>query len=114
MKTAVSALLVAILVLPVTAAGPSGKPEEVGISSERLQRLTQMIKRRIDAGDLAGAVTVVARRGRVVHLTAQGVSDLDSKQAMTTANMFRIASMTKPVVGVAIMMLVEEGKLRIN
>ena len=114
MKPVFCALLVVSLVLPVTAAGPTGKPEEVGVSTERLQRITQMIKRRIDAGDLAGAVTLVARRGKVVHLVAQGVSDLDSKQPMTTANMFRIASMTKPVVGVAVMILVEEGKLRIN
>jgi CubicO group peptidase (beta-lactamase class C family) len=114
MKTAACILLLVALVLPVAAVGPTGKPEEVGVSSDRLQRITQMIKRRIDAGDLAGAVTVVARRGRVVHLVAQGVSDLGSKQPMTTANMFRIASMTKPVVGTAIMMLVEEGQLRLN
>jgi len=114
MKTALCALVLVALVLPVTAAGPTGKPEEVGVSTERLQRITQMIKRRIDAGDLAGAVTLVARRGKVVHLVAQGVSDLDSKQPMTTANMFRIASMTKPVIGTAIMMLVEEGKIRLN
>jgi len=115
MKTVLSVMLLFTLILPVSAAAPTtGKPEEVGVSTERLQRITQMIKRRIDAGDLAGAVTLVARRGKVVHLVAQGVSDLDSKQPMMTANMFRIASMTKPVVGVAVMMLVEEGKLRLN
>jgi CubicO group peptidase (beta-lactamase class C family) len=114
MKTAACVLLVLALVLPVAAVGTTGKPEEVGVSTERLQRITQMIKKRIDSGDLAGAVTLVARRGKIVHLVAQGVSDLDSKQPMTTANMFRIASMTKPVVGVGIMTLVEEGRLRIN
>jgi CubicO group peptidase (beta-lactamase class C family) len=114
MRTAACILLLVALVLPAGAAGPTGKPEEVGVSTERLQRITQMIKRRIDAGDLVGAVTAVARRGKIVHLVAQGVTDLDSKQAMTTGNMFRIASMTKPVVGTAIMMLVEEGKLRLN
>jgi CubicO group peptidase (beta-lactamase class C family) len=114
MKPFLCAVLLALLVLPVTTAGPSGKPEEVGLSTERLQRVTQMLKRRIDAGDLAGAVTAVARRGKVVHLVAQGVTDLESKQPMTTGNMFRIASMTKPVVGVGIMMLLEEGKLRLT
>jgi len=114
MKIAACVVVVVALVLPIAAVGTTGKPEEVGVSTERLQRITQMIKKRIDAGDLAGAVTLVARRGKVVHLVAQGVSDLDSKQPMTTANMFRIASMTKPVVGTGIMMLVEEGKLRIN
>ena len=73
-----------------------------------------MIERRIAAGDLAGAVTIVARKGKVAHLAAQGVMDLESKQPMTPAAMFRIASMTKPVVGVAIMMMVEEGKLQLN
>ena len=114
MKPFICAVLLALLVLPTTAAGPAGKPEEVGLSTERLQRVTQMLKRRIDAGDLAGAVTAVARRGKVVYLVAQGVTDLESKQLMTTGTMFRIASMTKPVVGVAIMMLVEEGKLRLT
>ena len=90
------------------------KPEDVGLSSERLQRITQMIERRIAAGDIAGAVTIVARRGKVAHLSAQGVMDLDTKQPMTPAAMFRIASMTKPVIGVSIMMLVEEGKLHLN
>jgi CubicO group peptidase (beta-lactamase class C family) len=116
MKTAIQCVvLVTVLALPIVAApAPSGKPEEVGLSSERLQRITQMIQRRIAAGDLAGAVTVVARRGKVVYVSAQGVMDLQAKQPMTSASMFRIASMTKPITAVAIMMMVEEGKLRLN
>jgi CubicO group peptidase (beta-lactamase class C family) len=115
MKTAVlSVLLLAFLALSVDTAPSIGKPEDVGLSSERLQRVTQMIQRRIAAGDLAGAVTIVARKGRVAYLNAQGVMDLESKQPMTPATMFRIASMTKPVVGVAIMLMVEEGKLRLS
>jgi CubicO group peptidase (beta-lactamase class C family) len=115
MKTTVAcALLLALFVLPTVASVTAAKPEEVGLSSERLQRVTQMIQRRIAAGDLAGAVTIVARRGKVAHLSAQGVMDLGTKQPMTPATMFRIASMTKPVVGVSIMMLVEEGKVRLS
>ena len=116
MKSAVSSFLVlAVLALTVvTASSPTVKPEEVGLSSERLQRISQMIQRRIAAGEVAGAVTVVARRGKVAHYSAQGVMDLESKQPITPASMFRIASMTKPVVGVAIMMMVEEGRLRLN
>jgi len=116
MKTAaLCALLVTALTMPaMTASSPTAKPEEVGLSAERLQRITQMIERRIAAGDLAGAVTIVARKGKVVHHAAQGVMDLQSKQPMSTASMFRIASMTKPVIGVAVMMLVEEGKLHLN
>jgi CubicO group peptidase (beta-lactamase class C family) len=115
MKTAVlSVFLLTVLARPVGTATSVAKPEDVGLSSERLQRVTQMIQRRIAAGDLAGAVTIVARKGRVAYLNSQGVMDLESKQPMTPAAMFRIASMTKPVVGVAIMMLVEEGRLRLN
>jgi len=115
MKTAARCVLFAALLAgPLVAAGTTAKPEDVGLSSERLQRITQMIERRIAAGDIAGAVTVVARRGKVAHLAAQGVIDLETKQPMTPAAMFRIASMTKPIIGVSIMMLVEENKLRLN
>jgi CubicO group peptidase (beta-lactamase class C family) len=116
MKTAaLCALLLTVLTIPAsTASSPTAKPEDVGMSTERLQRITQMIDRRIAAGDLAGAVTIVARKGKVVHHSARGVMDLQSKQPMSTGSMFRIASMTKPVIGVAVMMLVEEGKLHLN
>jgi CubicO group peptidase (beta-lactamase class C family) len=121
MKTAAQSFLLFLLVVvaPPTvitsgASAPRGKAEDAGLSPERLQRLSQMIQRRIAAGDLAGAVTVVARKGKVAYVSAQGVMDLESKQPMTETSMFRIASMTKPVVGVAIIMMVEEGKLRLN
>ena len=115
MKTAVlCAFLLTVLTLPALTASPTGKPEEVGLSSERLARINQMIERRIAAGDLAGAGTIVARKGKVVHHSTQGVMDLDSKKPMASSSMFRIASMTKPVIGVAVMMLVEEGKLHLN
>src|SRR5260221_108293 len=116
MKTAVplSCVLAALALSLVSASAPGVKPEDVGLASERLQRINQMIARRISVGDIAGAVTIVARKGKVAHLSAQGVMDVESKQPMTPAAMFRIASMTKPVVGVAIMMMVEEGKLHLN
>src|SRR3954452_5180169 len=119
MKTAISlAVLLAAFGLPVvtvsTASSAGVRPEDVGLSSERLQRISQMIARRIAAGEIAGAVTVVARKGKIAFEASQGVMDVDSRQPMTPANMFRIASMTKPVIGVAIMMMVEEGKLHLN
>jgi CubicO group peptidase (beta-lactamase class C family) len=116
MKAAVSlaSVFAALALSVVTASSPAVKPEDVGLSSERLQRISQMIGRRIAAGEIAGAVTIVARKGKVAHFSAQGVMDLESKQPMTPASMFRIASMTKPVLGVAIMMMVEEGKLHLN
>jgi CubicO group peptidase (beta-lactamase class C family) len=105
----------ALLALPLAAGPvPSAKPEEVGMSSERLKRIDQMVQRRIEAGDLTGAVTIVARKGKVVHLEAQGLMDLDSKKPMTKDTMFRVASMTKPVTGLAIMMMIEEGKVRLT
>src|SRR5688572_16865033 len=108
------ALLVAMLAVPTLASVTVVKPEDVGLSAARLQRITEMVQRHIAAGDMTGAVTIVARRGKVAHLAAAGVMDLDSKRPMTPDSMFRIASMTKPVVGVAIMMLVEEGKLHLS
>jgi CubicO group peptidase (beta-lactamase class C family) len=114
-RTVPPCLLLAVLALTVvSASAPTVKPEDVGLSSERLQRISQMIQRRIAAGEVAGAVTIVARKGKVAHVSAQGVMDLESKQPLTSASMFRIASMTKPIVGVAIMMMVEEGRLRLN
>jgi len=110
------ALAVMLLALPLGAASsvPSAKPEDVGVSSERLQRITQMIQRRIAAGEMSGAVTIVARKGKIVHLEAQGVLDLESKKPVAKDSMFRVASMTKPVTGLAIMMMIEEGKVRLN
>jgi CubicO group peptidase (beta-lactamase class C family) len=110
------ALAFALLAWPLAAASsvPTAKPEDVGVSSERLQRVSQMIQRRIAAGEMTGAVTIVARKGKIVHLEAQGVMDLDSKKPITKDTMFRVASMTKPVTGVAIMMMIEEGKVRLN
>ena len=105
-----------LLALPLAAASsvPTAKPEDVGVSSERLQRISQMIQRRIAAGEMSGAVAIVARKGKIVHLEAQGVMDLDSKKPMAKDTMFRVASMTKPVTGLAIMMMIEEGKVRLN
>ena len=114
-------LLLALSIVPlVTAAQPaatgltSGRPEGVGMSAERLQRINEMVQRYIDNKQIAGAVTAVARRGRVVHFGAHGLMDLESKRPMRPDTLFRLASTTKPVTGVAIMVLMEEGKLRLN
>jgi CubicO group peptidase (beta-lactamase class C family) len=94
---------------------PKGaKPEDVGMSSERLRRIHEAMLRHIDAGEISGAVTLVARRGRIVNFEAHGLMDLESKRPMQTDAIFRIASMSKPITGVAVMMMLEEGKLRLN
>jgi CubicO group peptidase (beta-lactamase class C family) len=120
MKTAVkragALLLLSLFIVLQLSAGsvPKSKPEDVGMSSERLQRIDQMLERRIAKGEMTGAVAIVARKGKMVHLTAKGVMDLETKQPVTPATMFRIASMTKPVTSIALMMMVEEGKVRLN
>ena len=108
------ALLVSVLALRPAAETATAKPEDVGLSSERLARITELMKRRIASSEISGGVTLVARHGKIAHLEATGVTDIESKKPMTKDAVFRIASMTKPVTGVAIMMMMEEGKLRIT
>jgi len=107
-------LLVAVLAYPIAAAAPTVKPEDVGFSSERLQRINDLLQRHITAGSFSGAVTLVARNGRIAHLEAHGLMDIESRKPMQKDAIFQIMSMTKPVVGVSIMMMVEEGKVRLN
>lgn len=92
----------------------ASKPEDVGLSSERLERIHEAMMRHIDARDISGAVTLVARKGRIVHFEAHGVMDLESQKPMTKDAIFKIASMSKPITGVAILMLMEEGKIRLT
>ena len=93
---------------------PTAKPEEVGFSSERLQRIHELMQKNIDAGNFAGAVTLVARQGRIAHFETHGMMDLDAQKPMAKDAIFSIMSMTKPVVGVSILMMMEEGKVRLN
>lgn len=120
MKTALlrvsyTRVAVVLLTLSLTAAAvPSGKPEDVGLSSERLQRINELVQRSIEPGQISGAVTMVSRKGRVAHFEAQGLMDIDAQTPMRKDAIFRMASMSKPVTGVAILMLMEEWKLRIG
>ena len=109
-------LLFPLLALTLAAASlpKASKPEDLGLSSERLQRIHQMIQRHIDAGDITGAVTLVARHGQLAWVDAAGIMDLDTKQPMTRTSIFRMASMTKPVIGTAMMMMIEEGKVSVT
>lgn len=109
-------LLGAAIVVNAAVAGsvPRGTPEDVGMSSERLQRLDSIMQKHIDAGDVAGVVSLVARRGRLVHLNAQGYADIAKRTPMRTDHIFGLASMSKPIATVAIMMLVETGDIRLS
>jgi len=115
LRVSYTRVAVVLLALSLTASAvPSGKPEDVGLSSERLQRINELVQRYIESGQISGAVTMVSRKGRIAHFEAQGLMDIDAKTPMRKDAIFRMASMSKPVTGVAILMLMEEGKLRIG
>jgi CubicO group peptidase (beta-lactamase class C family) len=86
------------------------KPESVGFSSERLERLHALMQQTVDEKHLAGVVTILARHGKIVDYRAYGVRDVASGTPMTKDTIFRDYSMTKPVTGVAMMILYEQGK----
>ena len=91
------AVALVLAALPLSAAlSNANRPEDVGLSSERLQRINQMVQRYIDAKEITGAVTIVARKGKVAHFEAQGLMDLEAKTAMRKDAIFRMASMSKP------------------
>jgi CubicO group peptidase (beta-lactamase class C family) len=87
-----------------------GSPESVGFSSERLRRLDALMRRAVDEKEYAGAVTLLARHGKVIHFNAIGKRDLASGAPLERDSIFRLFSMTKPVTAVAMMILYEEGK----
>ena len=89
-------------------------PEDVGVSSERLKRLDAGMQAMVDDGKLAGVATMLARHGKVVFTDAAGKLDIVKGAPVELDSIFRIYSMTKPVVGVAMMMLYEEGKYQLN
>ncbi len=93
---------------------PTAKPESVGLSSERLERIGNEVQRTVDDKRIAGAVTLVMRRGKVAWFKAQGMADREAGKPMRTHAMFRICSMSKPITSVAVMMLYEEGKFLLD
>ena len=93
---------------------PNGKPEDVGMSSERLARIDAAMEAHVASGAMPGALGMIARKGKVVYFETWGQRDREQKLAMTPDTIFRIYSMTKPVTSVAVMMLYEEGKFFLN
>jgi CubicO group peptidase (beta-lactamase class C family) len=110
--------LIAVTFQTALAAGlqalPTAKAEIVGMSTQRLTRLSEGMKSLVDQGRLAGVVTMVARRGKVIEFEAAGKRDIGANLPMQKDSIFRIYSMTKPITGVAMMMLFEEGKWQLN
>jgi CubicO group peptidase (beta-lactamase class C family) len=110
-----TALLAAWIAGPALAQGlpKASKPDEVGFSSARLERLTSAFQADIDKGVIPGAVVLIARNGKIAYLEALGFQDREKKIPMSADAIFRIASMTKPITSVAVMMLLEEGKIQL-
>jgi CubicO group peptidase (beta-lactamase class C family) len=120
-KLAVSLQLLLLTLLVAMAASaaiaqdlPATKPESVGLSSERLDRIGTAVQRSIDDKRIAGAVTLVVRRGHVAWFKSQGMMDREAAKSMRPDTMFRICSMTKPITSTAVMMLYEEGKFMLD
>ena len=115
-------LVAAVCVLPTVLTGvgaaegdlPLAVPESVGMSADRLQRISTYFQEYIDTDQIAGAVTLVARKGKVVHYEAQGWRHKEANLPMTHDTIFALASMTKPIVSTALMMLFEEGRFRLD
>ncbi|TDJ33603.1 MAG: class A beta-lactamase-related serine hydrolase [Gammaproteobacteria bacterium] len=97
-----------------TSALATATPESVGMSSERLARIGPVMQRYIDARLVPGTITAVMRRGKLVHLQMQGDMDVENGRSMERDAIFRIASMTKPITSVALMMLWEEGHFQLR
>ena len=110
---ALSALIAALL-LNACASTQTATPESAAISSQALIRLDSVLKAEIAAGGLPGTVMLVARNNKVVHFESNGMRDKEAGVPMTNDSIFRMASMTKPVTSVALMMLVEEGKVQLG
>lgn len=110
-----SCLFALILILPSLGQDlPTAKPEDVGVSSSKVEELSTFMQSLVDDGKIAGGVTMMSRHRKVIHLKAVGMADREEKTPMRTDAIFRIASMTKPITSVAIMMLHEQGKLGVD
>ena len=93
---------------------PMAVPEEVGVSAERLERIRPVMQGYVDDGSLPGFLTVVARRGKIVHFETIGMRDVENKKPIEPDTIFRIHSMSKPITSVAVMMLYEDGHFQLN
>ena len=86
------------------------RPEDVGVSTERLNRIGETMRKLIDEKKIPGTVTLVAKKGKIVHFETNGMRDIEKKLPMEKDTIFRIYSQSKPITGAALMMLFEEGK----
>ena len=110
------AMMLSLLIAATAGAAslPGAKPEEVGLASARLERIGHTLREDVERGRIPGAVVLIARKGRVAYLEAIGFRDKTAGVPMKTDDIFRLASMTKPMASVAAMILYEEGKLLLS
>lgn len=109
--------LVVLIALAPAAYGqglPKASPKSVGLSQERLDRITAVMRKHVEDGLLAGAVAIVVRDGKVAYLQSVGMRDKEQRIEMSPDTIFRIASMSKPITSVAVMMLYEEGRFQLK
>ena len=111
----VVALAWLLVVVPVSARElPTARPERMGMSAERLERLTEHMNRAVEDGIMVGGLGLIARNGRVVYRETYGLADREAGKPMANDTIFRIYSMSKPITAVAVMMLYEEGRFFLN
>ena len=116
-RTLIPWSLIALIALaPVTSGQglPKASPKSVGLSQERLDRITAVMRRHVDDGLLAGAVAIIVRDGKLAYLQSAGMRDKEQQVEMSPDTIFRIASMSKPITSVAVMMLYEEGRFQLK
>jgi CubicO group peptidase (beta-lactamase class C family) len=113
-KRLYSFLLLLSLVPTLASGAERVRPEEVGLSSERLARIGEFALAEMEKGRIAGAVSLVARRGHIVYFESVGKAAIEEGRAMREDSIFRIMSMTKPIVSLAVMILHEEGRFLLD
>ena len=108
-------LILSVLTIPVFSQDfPVAEPEAVGLSTERLSRIDRVMETHIAEQKIAGGVILIARHGKIAYLGAHGMMDVEAEKPMAPDTIFRIASMTKQITSVAVMMLYEEGHFRLH
>ena len=107
-------IIISSFVFSISIFSSSYEASQAGMSYERLEKIAPTLSEHIKEGRFPGFITAVARKGRVVHFETQGFSDIEKQIPLQKDSLFRIYSMSKPITGVALMILIEEGKIRLN
>ena len=107
-------IIISSFVFSISIFSSSYEASQAGMSYERLEKIAPTLSEHIKEGRFPGFITAVARKGRVVHFETQGFSDIEKQIPLQKDSLFRIYSMSKPITGVALMILIEEGKVRLN